>query len=99
MGKKTATSYTGLQEGVPKLTTFQKRCLILQVYIHKCLNYRLKNYGFPQCGNFSKANNSCFEKGLITEKTYERCKIINTTGNTKKHQDAVMALEEEFGTP
>jgi hypothetical protein len=91
-----AISYTVLQHGVPKLTTQEKRCIILQAYIHKCLNYHLTKYGYPQCGNFSKANQLCFEKSLITEKTFERCKAINNIGNTKKHSEAVMKLEEEF---
>lgn len=99
MGKGKAASYTGLQDGVPKLTTLEKRCLNLQVYIHRCLNYRLANFGYSQCDTFSQANNSCFEKGLITKKTYERCRTINVAGNSTKHADAVKKLEEEFGTP
>lgn len=92
-----AASFTKLQKGVPKLTTLEKRCLNLQVYIHKCLNYRLDDFGFPQCDTFAKANNSCFSNNLITRKTYERCKTLNAQGNITKHANAVKKLEEEFG--
>jgi len=99
MTKGKAASYTQLQKGVPKLSTLEKRCLNLQVYIHRCLNYRLANFGFPQCDTFAKANNSCFAKELISKKTHDRCKIINVVGNSTKHADAVKKLEEEFGSP
>lgn len=99
MGKGTAASYTRLQKDVPKLTTLEKRCLNLQVYIHRCLNYRLDDFGFPQCDTFAKANNSCFFNNLITKKTFERCKMINTAGNITKHADVVRKLEDEFRNP
>lgn len=99
MGKGTAASYTRLQQGVPKLTTLEKRCLILQVYIHRCLNYRLNAFGLPQCDTFAKANNACLLHNLITTKTYERCKMVNTVGNVTKHEDAVKKLGQEFGNP
>ena len=99
MGKGKAASYIQLQQGVQKVTTLEKRCLNLQVYIHRCLNYRLANFDHPQCDTFAKANNSCFAKVLITQKTHTRCKIINVAGNSTKHADAVKKLEDEFGTP
>lgn len=95
MMKVKAASFTKLQKDVPKLTTFEKRCLNLQVYIHRCLNYRLDDFGFPQCDTFAKANNSCFVNNLITKKTYERCKIINAEGNITKHANAVKKLVEQ----
>lgn len=96
MAQGNAASFTRLQKGVPKLTTLEKRCLNLQVYIHRCLNYRLNDFGFQQCDTFAKANNSCFLNNLITKKTYERCKTINAAGNITKHADSVKKLKEEF---
>ena len=94
-----AASFTNLQKCVPKLTTLEKRSLYLQVYIHRCLNYRLDAFGLPQCDTFAKANNSCLLHNLITKKTYERCKIVNAAGNITKHAEAVKKMGAGLRNP
>jgi len=95
----TAASFTNLQKCVPKLTTLEKRSLYLQVYIHRCLNYRLDAFGLPQCDTFAKANNSCLLHNLITKKTYERCKMVNVAGNITKHAESVKKMRTELTNP
>lgn len=98
MAKK-AKSYTALCAGVSPLTTLQKRAIVLQAFVHKCMNQVLIANNIKTEKYFWFAFTKCYKEGLITKKCHDKCIIINDAGNTVKHEDVQIAcdfLEAEF---
>jgi hypothetical protein len=95
-------SFNDFKKLASPLKSMQTRRLKMQVYINKCLNKLLYLNNQKQFKTFAKANEVCYNKGLISFDAYSHCKIINNNGNNVKHDDVVYALEcleETFGTP
>lgn len=93
-------AFTSLCVASP-LKTADKRKIVLQAYVHKCLNRLLMNNGYDTQGTMYFAIKACFDNALITKTCYDKCIIINKEGNIVKHsvvQQACDYLEKHFGS-
>jgi hypothetical protein len=76
--------------------------IVMQVFVHKCLNKLLCMHGKKQQSYMIKAAIACHNEGLIYDTTLDYCHAINQMGNFTKHEAVKHAIDElksEFGSP